>query len=330
MACHVHLKKMSQAEATLTNAEVEARREELRSDAQAHARRQTRMTAWGDFAMRVVFVIALLSLWQGLHWWFVDHQKAWSGALFPSPGQVVFAIRDGFALTYFTNEYIPPPGYPKPATFLEALKQCRYPMAIWLSVYRLLQGYFIATIIGFPLGLLVARSKLAEKTIGWLAVSIQSLPSICWIPLAVLWFSRVSDTAPILFVTIMGSLFATVVTVADGLRNVPPLYARAGRTLGASGPRLYFSVLLPAAMPGIVSGLKVGWGFAWRSLMSAELIVNVGGLGFLLQRDRELGEAEGVLATIFIIIVLGIVVQDLLFKPVEQRLQNLWGLTGAH
>ena len=108
-----------------------------------------------------------------------------------------------------------------------------------------------------------------------------------------------------------------------------PILARAGRTLGATGPRLYFSVLLPAALPGIVSGLKVGWGFAWRSLMAAELIVNSGGLGFLLQRDREFGDADGVLATILVIIVIGLAVQDLIFKPIEKKLQSLWGLTGV-
>jgi NitT/TauT family transport system permease protein len=170
---------------------------------------------------------------------------------------------------------------------------------------------------------------LVEKTLGWLAISLQSLPSICWIPLALLWFGRVSVTAPILFVTVMGSLFATIVTVADGIRNVPPLFSRAGRTLGARGPRLYFAVLLPAALPGVVSGLKVGWSFAWRSLMAAELIVSSGGLGFLLQRDREFGDADGVLGTIIVIIVMGLLVQEAVFAPAQRRLQHLWGLTGV-
>jgi NitT/TauT family transport system permease protein len=317
-------------------AESEARREKMRRRAERSTRRTARRTTWTDFALRIGFLFLLLGLWQGTHWWVVERPGDVSrGALFSSPAQVGRALADGFGLTWLVKDskgerlYTPPPGEKMPATLGAALKQARYPSSIGTSIWRLLQGYFIATLIGFPLGLLVARSSLAEKTVGWLAVSLQSLPSICWIPLALLWFGRAGDLAPILFVTIMGSLFATVVTVADGLRNVPPLFARAGRTLGASGPRLYFSVLLPAALPGIVSGLKVGWGFAWRSLMAAELIVNIGGLGFLLQRDREFGETEGVLATILVIIVIGIAVQDLLFKPIERRLQNLWGLTGA-
>ena len=189
-------------------------------------------------------------------------------------------------------------------------------------------GYSIAVTIGFPLGLLVARFAWAEKTIGWLSSSLQSLPSICWIPLALLWLGRFG-VWPIIFVTVMGALFATVIAVADGIGNVPPLLARAGRTLGAEGVRLYFGVLLPAALPGIVTGLKIGWSFAWRSLMAAELIVNSGGLGFLLQRDRDYGDADGVLATILVIIVIGLSVQALIFAPVERRLQRLWGLSGV-
>jgi NitT/TauT family transport system permease protein len=136
---------------------------------------------------------------------------------------------------------------------------------------------------------------------------------------------RLGD-APILFVTVMGALFATVIAVADGIANVPPLYSRAGRTLGARGPRLYFSVLLPAALPSIVTGLKVGWSFAWRSLMAGELIVNSGGLGFLLQRDRDNGDADGVVATILVIIVIGLAVQSIVFAPVERKLRSVWGL----
>ena len=293
-------------------------------------RRQSRKMFWSDLALRIAFVFFLIALWQAAHYFLVTMPKdASRGALFPSPVQVGQWTWDGFGLSYFTGNYQPPPREPMPSSFLGALQQASYPAAIVASIWRLLQGYFIATIIGFPTGLLVARSALAEKTVGWLAVSLQSLPSICWIPLALLWFGRAGITAPILFVTIMGSLFATVVTVADGIRNVSPILARAGRTLGASGPRLYFSVLLPAALPGIISGLKVGWGFAWRSLMAAELIVNSGGLGFLLQHDREFGDADGVLATILVIIVIGLLVQDLIFKPIERKLQSLWGLTGV-
>lgn len=289
--------------------------------------RGSRTEFWRDLGIRVLFVLFLLLLWQGMHYLMVTRpDDASRGALFPSPLQTGEWLWNGFGLSYFTNTYQPPPGAKMPRNFWEVLKQSDYAPGILISIWRLLQGYGVAVAIGFPLGLLVARFPLAEKTIGWMASSLQSLPSVCWTPLALLWFGFIRVDAPILFVTVMGALFSTVVSVSDGIANVPPLMSRAGRTMGATGLRLYFSVLLPAALPGIVSGLKVGWAFAWRSLMAAEIIVNSGGLGFLLQRDREQSDAEGVVTTILVIIVIGLGVQALVFRPIERRLQSLWGL----
>lgn len=283
---------------------------------------------WRDFALRTAFVLVLLALWQLAYWFLVEKSGRWSGALFPSPSQVAVWLWDGFGFSYLTNTYQPPPGAPMPHSLGEAMLQKEYWRGTGASLLRLLIGYGIAVGIGFPTGLLVARFEAMEKTVGWMAASLQSLPSICWIPLAQLWLGRFG-VWPILFVTVMGALFATVVSVADGIRNVAPLLSRAGRTLGANGPRLYGAVLLPAALPAIVSGLKVGWGFAWRSLMAAELIVASGGLGFMLQRDRDNNDAAGVLATIFVIVILGLGVQAVVFAPLERKIQRLWGLTGV-
>ena len=283
---------------------------------------------WNDTLIRVAFVAFLIAFWHGAHYVLVTRLDAWSSALFPAPSQVFGWLWDGFGLSYLTHNYIPVPGANAPRSLGEAVLQKDYLRSIGSSLGRLLVGYGIAVTIGFPLGLLVARYAWAEKTIGWLSSSLQSLPSICWIPIAILWLGRFG-VWPIIFVTVMGALFATVIAVADGIRNVPPLLARAGRTLGAEGVRLYFGVLLPAALPGIVTGLKIGWSFAWRSLMAAELIVNSGGLGFLLERDRAYGDAAGVLATILVIIFIGLSVQALIFAPVERRLQRLWGLSGV-
>ena len=287
-----------------------------------------RRLQWGDVAIQVAFVVFLIGAWHVAHYFLVTRSGAWSGALFPSPRQVFDWLWDGFGLSYFTHSYLKVPGQDAPHSFWQAALQKEYPRAIGASLLRLVIGYSIAVSIGFPLGLLVARFSLAEKTIGWLSLSLQSLPSICWIPLAILWLGRFG-VWPILLVTILGALFATIVAVADGIRNVPPLLARAGRTLGADGARLYFGVLLPAALPGIVTGLKIGWSFAWRSLMAAELIVNSGGLGFLLENDRANGDSEGVVASILVIIVIGLGLQALIFAPVERRLQSLWGLSGT-
>lgn len=281
-----------------------------------------------NLALRLAFVALLIGAWQLAHYFLVTRTGLWSPALFRPPKEVALWLWNDFGFAFGSRDYSPPIGS-HPKSFWEAFRVSPYPNAIWRSLWRLLRGYVIAVALGFPIGLFVARFALAEKTIGWLASSLQSLPSVCWTPLALLWFGRQGDDAPILFVTIMGALFATVIAVADSIRQVPPLMARAGRTMGADGARLYFSVLLPAALPNIVTGLKIGWAFAWRSLMAAELLVNSGGLGFLLQRDKDNGDSDGVVATILVIIVIGLGVQELIFTPLQRRLNKLWGLSGV-
>ena len=288
--------------------------------------RAAKKMAWGDLLTRVLFVAFLLALWQGAHWYLVVKTESWSGALFRSPLEVGLWIWNGFGLSYFTGTYEPLPGDPMPTTFWEAFRGSSYPPAVLGSLKRLMIGYGIAVAVGFPLGLAVAHWRLMDKTVGWMAVSLQSLPSICWIPLAQLWMGRFGEW-PILFVTIMGALFATIVSVSDGIRQVSPILERAGKTLGAKGPRLYFGVLLPAALPGIVTGLKIAWSFAWRSLMAAELIVNTISLGNLLDVDRGNGDMEGVISTIIVIIVIGLGTQSLVFAPIERRLRATWGLS---
>jgi NitT/TauT family transport system permease protein len=318
-------KEHTSSESSVSSVATELSRNERHHRVQKRrARREQRR----NILIRTVFVALLIALWQAAHYVLVTRLDYWPPSMFKSPLQVAQWMWDGFGLSYFTGDFYVHVNEKPPANFWEALQRSTYPSAILLSIRRLLQGYFIAVAIGFPLGLLVARFGLMEKTIGWLAASLQSLPSICWIPIALLWFGRLNE-APILFVTVLGALFATVVSVADGIHQVPPLFSRAGKTLGASGPRLYFSVLLPAALPGIVTGLKIGWAFAWRSLMAAELIVNSGGLGFILERDRDNGDMEGVIATILVIIVIGLVIQELVFSPIERRLNTLWGLDAS-
>jgi NitT/TauT family transport system permease protein len=289
-----------------------------------------RTSAWADLVLRLAFLALLLALWKLAHWVVVEHTGWWSGALFPAPERVGRWLWDGFGLSYLTGGYRPPPGLPAPDSFLEALGQADYPLAVLSTVGRLAQGYALALALGLPLGLLIARSSLLEKTLGWVAVSLQGLPSICWIPLALLWFGRGGGAGPILFVTVMGALFATAITVADGVRNVPPILSQAGRTLGARGARLYLEVLLPAALPAVVSGLKVGWAFAWRSLMAGEIVVYAGGLGFLIHRDREFGDTPGVMASILVVLLLGSTIQSLVFGPIERRVRRLWGLSGTN
>jgi NitT/TauT family transport system permease protein len=119
------------------------------------------------------------------------------------------------------------------------------------------------------------------------------------------------------------------ISTADGVRNTPPLYLRAARTMGASGTPLYTRVVLPAALPSILSGMKLGWSFAWRSLMAAELLYITKGLGFALSMGRELNDMSRVIAVMLIIITIGLFVDRAVFAPLELQVRERWGLNTA-
>jgi len=192
---------------------------------------------------------------------------------------------------------------------------------------RVLIGYAVSVVLGMILGLGVASSTFLEETMGGLLVSLQSLPSICWWPLALLWFG-LSQNA-ILFVVIMGSLLSVTLAMEDGRKQMPKIYGMAGRNLGASGFRLFWHVLLPASLPFIVSGLKQGWAFAWRSLITAEMLYLSLGLGQVLMMGRDLNDMSAVIAVMILIIAIGFVVDGLVFKSMESHLQRRWGLTSS-
>src|SRR5687767_7237980 len=183
-----------------------------------------------------------------------------------------------------------------------------------ITMRRLLVGYAIGCLIGLPVGLMTARSRFLNDTIGVLALGLQTLPSVCWVPLAILWFGGESA---MLFVVIMGTLWSVLIAVDNGVRNLPPLYVRAARTMGSRGLHTLIKVILPASLPYVISGMKQGWAFAWRSLMAAEIYITVlksYGLGHLLHNGRELNDMNQVLGTMLVIIFIGLLADKVLFS----------------
>ena len=199
--------------------------------------------------------------------------------------------------------------------------------AVLRSLSRLAQGYALSVAIGVPLGMALARSRWMRATVKPLVLGLQALPSICWLPLALLWFG-LSERA-IVSVVVMGSLLAIAISTEDGVAAIDPLLLRASGVLGIRGLRFYGGVLVPAALPGIVTGLKLGWSFAWRALMAGELLFVAGGLGQLLQQGRELLDVAQVMAVMLAIVAVGSVVDQVLFRLVELRVRRRWGLVEA-
>lgn len=203
--------------------------------------------------------------------------------------------------------------------------------AIWVSLRRGALGFAVALVIGTALGLLVGRNTLARKAFRPLLAAVQSLPSVAWVPFAVMMF-YLSDTT-IYVVILLSAVPSIAMGLIGGLDQVPPLLDRAGRTLGASRSQLVRHVLLPAAMPTYLAGIKQGWAFAWRSLMAAELIVQSPKLGFGLGSMLNQGQANSdmptVVAAIILVLAVGLAVELLLFTPIERRLLRRRGLTAG-
>jgi len=226
------------------------------------------------------------------------------------------------------NTYLFPGPSEVAKTLVADVRDGSLPIAVRISMIRIGIAFGVAMLLGSVTGILMGALPIVHRAISPLALGLQTLPSICWLPLAVIWFG-LSERA-ILFVTIMGALLAVSISVSDGIRNIPPLYIKAASMMGARGPRLYLEVLLPAALPSIISGAKQGWAFAWRSLMAGELLsVSTGslGLGQTLMRGRDLNDMSQVLAVMFVLVLIGVIADRLLFSRLETRVRTRWGLS---
>ncbi|AUG76543.1 sulfate ABC transporter permease [Kitasatospora sp. MMS16-BH015] len=199
---------------------------------------------------------------------------------------------------------------------------------IWTSLWRGGSGFVAAVIIGTPIGLLVAQVKPVRAAVGPILSGLQSLPSVAWVPAAVIWLG-VNDQA-MYAVILLGAVPSIANGLISGIDQVPPIFLRAGRTMGATGLTGARHVLLPAALPGYLAGLKQGWAFSWRSLMAAELIAaspDLGvGLGRYLENQRESIDMPGVMLGIILILFVGIAIDLLVFSPLERRVLRNRGL----
>jgi NitT/TauT family transport system permease protein len=251
--------------------------------------------SWARILRTVAFYVILLLVWEAL-----ARSGIWPDYLLPGPSTVGSSLAGGF----LSGSFI---------------------IAILVSLRRLVIGYGISLIAGVTLGVVIGRNRIIDETLGSLILGLQALPSVCWIPLALLWLGLTEQA--MIFVVVMGALFSITLGVDAGVKNTPPLYLKAARNMGARGIALSTQVILPAALPSILTGLKQGWSFAWRSLMAAELIYQTLSLGTLLENGRDLNDTAQVFAVMLIIIVIGIAIDGLIFGPLERRVRDRWGLS---
>jgi NitT/TauT family transport system permease protein len=255
----------------------------------------------------VIFFAVLLAAWQ-----IVVAARIWSPVLLPGPASVGRFL---WAYTFSPGtDEVPNPN------------RWQLFFAIGITMKRLGLGYLIGLAAGLPLGMITARFRWAQDTLGVLALGLQGLPSVCWVPLSLLWFGQ-SETA-MLFVVVMGTLWSVVLATESGVRNVNPIYVRAARTMGSRWLHTWLKVIMPASLPFIVSGMKQGWAFAWRSLMAAEIFVTIltgFGLGQLLHYGRELNAMDQVIGVMVVIVFIGLLADKVLFSPWERFMHRRWG-----
>jgi NitT/TauT family transport system permease protein len=225
----------------------------------------------------------------------------------------------------------PPWVLPGPARVFSELGElvttAKFWSAVGTTLRRAATGFGLAILIGTALGVGVSRSRILRRAFGSFITGLQSMPSIAWFPFAILLF-KLSESA-ILFVVVIGASPSIANGLVSGIDHIPPLLLRAGRVLGARGFASLRHVVLPAALPGYVAGLKQGWAFSWRSLMAGELLVIIESrpaLGSQLQFARDLSDAPALLALMVVVLAIGILVDDLVFATLERRIRSRRGL----
>ena len=243
---------------------------------------------------RIIFFAAIIAFWytgSKLEWWLP--------IILPSPEKVLEALVTGFQDKTLIYDLV-------------------------ASFKRLAIGLGISLVIGSALGVLLARSKSADETIGTVVLALQSVPSIVWLPLAIMWFGM--NEKAVIFVVVLGGTFVMTLNLRMGIKNVSPLYIKAARTMGSTGWDLFRRVIFPASIPYAVTGARLAWAFAWRALMAGELLSTGPGLGYTLRYASDFGNMALVIGVMIIIGVIGTIVDQIIFQRIEKSVLQRWGL----
>jgi len=192
------------------------------------------------------------------------------------------------------------------------------------SARRMAIGYSLVMLIGIGGGILLGRLPLIDQLLGSFAVALHAIPGAAWVPLSILWFGMTEQA--VIFTVLLGAAGIVMVETDTGIREVPPLIRRAARTMGARGVHYFWFVVVPAAIPKVVNGLRLAWAFGWRALMAGELLTSVSGLGQRLNQVAKTQQMDRLLALMLLIAAIGILVDGLVFKRLEHEVRVRWGL----
>jgi NitT/TauT family transport system permease protein len=248
-----------------------------------------------DLANVTLFIAAFIGIWQ-----LVFMLGIWPEVSLPSPAMVA-------------------------GSFVELVKNLTLIISIAATMYRLVIGFTLSIVIGVSVGLAMVKFPGFGKTMSSFAVGLQSFPSVAWVPFAILLIGL--NDAGILFVVIMSSVFSVMMSTYGGIRNISPIYIRAAKNMGAKGFSLFRYVMIPAATPSLIVGIKQAWSFAWHALIGAEILIAAAvGLGHVLLVGREFQLMDQIIASMITIFAIGLVFDRVLFSKLEDRVRDRWGL----
>ena len=236
-----------------------------------------------------------------------------------------------FFLWYFIVHFGNVPSYILPApievfdSFYTGILKGGYSIAILSSLVRVLIGYVFALVVGLITGILLARYYLLDITFGRSILALQSIPSVAWVPLALLWFG-ITDKA-VIFIIVLEAVLPVALSTKNAMKNIPPNLIRAAQTLGSKGFHLYQNVIIKAMIPELVTGLRLSWAFAWRALIAGELFISGAGIGQTLELGRSLADMAQVISMITTIGVIGFFTENIFFGTIEKKVRMAWGLT---
>lgn len=214
-------------------------------------------------------------------------------------------------------------------SFYELLQNNLLIISIGMTMYRLILGFIMSIVIGMAIGLAMVKFPAFGKTMGSFAIGLQSFPSIAWVPFAILLIGL--NDYGILFVVVLSSVFSVMISTYSGMRNVPIIYIRAAKNMGAKGFRLFRHLMIPAATPALIDGLKQAWSFAWHALIGAEILMAASiGIGHILLVGREFEAMDQIIASMITIFALGMIFDRVIFMKIEDKVREKWGLKQEH
>ncbi len=243
---------------------------------------------------QLLFLVFLITIWQLVH-----TVGIFEAIVFPSPKAVAHALYNGF----MNGDFL---------------------FALGASFKHLLLGMTTALFLGTVIGLILGKSKVANETVGMYLIGMQSIPSIVWVPLAIMLFGFTEFS--VVFVVVLGGTFVMALQVRSAIQNISPPLIRAAKTMGISGLQLFYRVEMPAGTPYYMTGIRLAWAFSWRALMAGELLSNGPGLGYSLRYAQDYARMDQVIAIIIVIGVIGATVDHGIFSKIERNVMKRWGL----